>query len=76
MENVQPSLCDLKLKIIWTKQQHNDPAHSTNLSINVWVALSLNLNLTETLWYNLRQIMIAISAWNPTIVADLKLFCQ
>ncbi len=30
MENVRPSVCDLKLKRTWVMQQDNDPKHTTS----------------------------------------------
>ncbi len=35
-ENVQPSVCDLKLKRTWVTQQDNDPKH-TSKSTSEWL---------------------------------------
>ncbi len=61
-ENVWPSVCDLKLKHTWVMQQDNDPKH-TSESTSEWfkknkikvLELSLDLNLIEMLWHDLKQ---------------------
>ncbi len=82
-ENVRLSVCDLKLKRTWVMQQDNDPK-LTSKSTSEWLKKnkikvlegpnqSLDLNLIEMLWHNLKQ---SIHARKPSNVAELKQFCK
>ncbi len=82
-ENVQSSVCDLKLKRTWVMQQDNDPKH-TSKSTSEWLkknkikvlecpSQSPGLNPIEMLWHDLKQ---SIHAWKPSNVAELKQFCK
>ncbi len=78
-ENVQPSVCDLKLKRTWVMQQDNDPKR-TSKSTSEWLKKNKikvfespnqcpDLNPIEMLWHDLKQ---SIHARKPSNVAELK----
>ncbi len=82
MENVRPSVCDLKLKRTWVMQQDNDPKHTSKSTsewlkkknkVLEWPSQSPDLNLIEILRHDLKQ---SIHAWKPSNVAELKQFCK
>ena len=64
-ENVRPSVQDLKLKRTWVMQQDNDPKHTSKstsewlkkpkMKVLEWPNQSLDLNLIEMLWHDLKQ---------------------
>ncbi len=82
-KNVQLSVCDLKLKCTWVMQQENVPKHiskstsewlkKNKIKVLEWPSQSLDLNLIEMLWRDLKQ---SIHARNPFNVTELKQFCK
>ncbi len=82
-KNVQPSVCDLKLKRTWVMQQENVPKHiskstsewlkKNKIKVLEWPSQSLDFNLIEMLWRDLKQ---SIHAQNPSNVTELKQFCK
>ncbi len=82
-ENVQPSVCDLKLKHTWVLQQDNDLKHTSKstsewlkknkIKVLEWPSQSPDLNLIEMLWHDLKQ---SFHARKPSNEAELKQFCK
>ncbi len=82
-KNVQPSVCDLKLKRSWVMQQENVPKHiskstsewlkQNKIKVLEWPSQRLDFNLIEMLWHDLKQ---SIYAQNPSNVTELKQFCK
>ncbi|KAK3571484.1 hypothetical protein QTP86_012631 [Hemibagrus guttatus] len=78
-ENVQPSVCDLKLKRTWVLQQDNDPKHTSKstsewlkknkMKTLEWPSQSPDLNPTEMLWHDLKKV---VHARKPSNVAELQ----
>ncbi|KAK3508739.1 hypothetical protein QTP70_004218 [Hemibagrus guttatus] len=82
-ENVQPCVCDLKLKRTWVLQQDNDPKHTSKstsewlkknkMKTLEWPSQSPDLNPIEMLWHDLKKV---VHARKPSNVADLQQFCK
>ncbi|KAK3553212.1 hypothetical protein QTP86_031817 [Hemibagrus guttatus] len=82
-ENVQPSVCDLKLKRTWVLQQDNDPKHTSKstsewlkknkMKTLEWPSQSPDLNPIEMLWHDLKKV---VHARKPSNVAELQQFCK
>ncbi|KAF7647948.1 hypothetical protein LDENG_00164240 [Lucifuga dentata] len=51
-ENVRVSVCELKLKTKWVRQQDNDPKHTSR---SIKECQSPDLNPIEMLWKDLKQ---------------------
>ncbi len=78
-ENIWPSACDLKFKCTWVMQQDNDPKitsksisewlNKNKIKVLEWANQSLDLNLIEMQWHDLKQ---SIDARKPSNVAELK----
>ncbi len=78
-ENVQLSVCDLKLKHTWVKAQDNDPKHTSkttsewlkknSIKALEWPSQSPDLNQIEMLWHDLKQ---SFHAWKPSNEAEFK----
>ncbi len=74
-ENVQPSVCDLKLKRTWVMQQDNDPKH-TSKSTSEWLKktkLRFWSGQVKVWAHDLKQSFHARKSSN---VAELKQFCK
>ncbi len=82
-ENVQPSVCDLKLKLNWVMQQDNDLKNTSKttsewlkknkIKVLEWPNQSPDLNPIEMLWHDLKH---SIHARKPSSVAELKQSCK
>ncbi|KAK3533109.1 hypothetical protein QTP70_007310 [Hemibagrus guttatus] len=82
-ENVQQSVCDLKLKQTWVLQQDNDPKHTSKstsewlkknkMKTLEWPSQSPDLNPIEMLWHDLKKV---VHARKPSDVAELQQFCK
>ncbi|KAK3552485.1 hypothetical protein QTP86_012155 [Hemibagrus guttatus] len=82
-ENVQTSVCDLKLKRTWVLQQDNDPKHTSKstsewlkknkMKTLEWPSQSPDLNPIEMLWHDLKKV---VHARKPSNVAELQQFCK
>ncbi|XP_054617690.1 3-keto-steroid reductase isoform X2 [Dunckerocampus dactyliophorus] len=82
-ENVQPSVCGLKLKPTWLLQQDNDPKHTSKstsewlkknkMKTLEWPSQSPDLNPIGMLWHDLKK---ALHAGKPSNVAELLQFCK
>ncbi len=76
-ENVQPLVCDLKLKYTWVVQQENDPSSEwlkkNNIKVLEWSSQSPDLNPIEMLWHDFKQ---SNHARKPSNAAELKQFCK
>ncbi|KAK3573943.1 hypothetical protein QTP86_033016, partial [Hemibagrus guttatus] len=82
-ENIQPSVCDLKLKRTWVLQQDNDPKHTSKstskwlkknkMKTLEWPSQSPDLNPIEMLWHDLKKV---VHARKPSSVSELQQFCK
>uniref|UniRef100_A0A803J9K4 Transposase Tc1-like domain-containing protein n=1 Tax=Xenopus tropicalis TaxID=8364 RepID=A0A803J9K4_XENTR len=80
IENLSPSVHQLKLSRRWVFQQDNNPKHrrkSTTewkkIHLLEWPSQSPDLNPIEMLWHDLKK---AIYTRHPKNIAELKQFCK
>ena len=82
-KNVQESVTRLKLRRGLIFQQDNDPKHCSKstkefmqkhkYNVLEWPSQSLDLNIVENVWIDLKQ---AVSAMKPRNLTELEAFCM